>query len=376
MTDLLSSVFMAGASALIASAVGVGLLRRGRRLQLLDLPNERSLHMQPTPKGGGLLIALSIVTALLVASPARGIAPSEAAWILAGATFSVALLSLWDDFHALTWPVRLVLQAAAATLTVAFIGYPTALPTPEGSLELGAFAIPLALFWVVGLTNAYNFMDGIDGIAAVQALVAGVGWAIIGIFAGLPNVAVLGGVIAGASAGFLLHNWSPAKIFMGDVGSITLGFTFAVTTVLAATRDARLFVAGVMLLWPFVFDAGFTLCRRLLNGEHVFKAHRSHLYQRLVIAGLSHATVATIYALLGLVGVVAATLTAIATAGIALAAIVTITASAIGLWLVVTWVERGSLTRQDWPASVSEGLPLAAEPDTLRNESPARRGTK
>jgi UDP-N-acetylmuramyl pentapeptide phosphotransferase/UDP-N-acetylglucosamine-1-phosphate transferase len=116
-------------------------------------------------------------------------------------------------------------------------------------------------------------------------------------------VAVVGALVAGASLGFLFYNWHPARIFMGDVGAAFLGFTFASFTVLAFSRDADAGLAGVLFVWPFVFDTAFTLLRRIARGENILRAHRSHLYQRLVAAGWSHAHVTMLYAALAVVGV-------------------------------------------------------------------------
>jgi UDP-N-acetylmuramyl pentapeptide phosphotransferase/UDP-N-acetylglucosamine-1-phosphate transferase len=167
---------------------------------------------------------------------------------------------------------------------------------------LGWLGLILIFFWIVGLTNSYNFMDGIDGIAGGQAVVAGLGWAIFGWLGNDPLVCALGMLMAACSLGFLGHNWPPARIFMGDVASGFLGLTFAVLPILAALRDARFLLVGVLLVWPFLFDTIFTFLRRLSRGENVFAAHRSHLYQRLVIADRSHLFATSLYCMLALTG--------------------------------------------------------------------------
>ena len=162
--------------------------------------------------------------------------------------------------------------------------------------------------WIVGLTNAYNFMDGIDGIAGGLALIAGSGWAIIGFLSGQQFVGDIGALIAASNLGFLLHNWPPARIFMGDIGSAFLGFTLAVLPLIAGRNDPRLFIVGFLVVWPFIYDALFTLARRLARKENIFEAHRSHIYQRLVIAGYSHRFVTLTYMGLAAVGTVIAIL--------------------------------------------------------------------
>jgi UDP-N-acetylmuramyl pentapeptide phosphotransferase/UDP-N-acetylglucosamine-1-phosphate transferase len=164
------------------------------------------------------------------------------------------------------------------------------------------------VFWIVGLTNAYNFMDGIDGIAGGQAVVAGLGWAYLGAAVDAPAIEAVAWAVALSSAAFLAHNWSPARIFLGDVGSGFLGYTFAALPFLARVAPAadgpglRIPVAAALVVWPFVADAGYTFGRRLLRGENVFSAHRSHLYQRLVIAGWSHAAVTSAYIAMAAIG--------------------------------------------------------------------------
>jgi UDP-N-acetylmuramyl pentapeptide phosphotransferase/UDP-N-acetylglucosamine-1-phosphate transferase len=142
-------------------------------------------------------------------------------------------------------------------------------------------------------------MDGIDGIAGLQAFIAGIGWLAAGILLQTPTIQFFGGILAFSSLGFLFQNWQPAKIFMGDVGSAFLGYTFAVIPVLAAKETGvsikDLLMTAAALVWLFLFDTIFTFCRRILNFEKVWKPHKTHIYQRLVTHGLSHRLVAGIY---------------------------------------------------------------------------------
>jgi UDP-GlcNAc:undecaprenyl-phosphate GlcNAc-1-phosphate transferase len=151
--------------------------------------------------------------------------------------------------------------------------------------------------WLLGLTNAYNFIDGLDGLAASTAVIAASFFAYISFKQGSHFIYLASLMLAGASVGFLGFNWSPAKIFMGDVGSTFLGFTFAVMAIIAARYDHShtSFFVVPLLLFHFIFDMVFTLFRRLLASEHVFTAHRSHLYQLLNRMDYSHKQVALIY---------------------------------------------------------------------------------
>lgn len=308
-------------SAAAGSAVIVDLVRRLGRRALLDHPNERSSHTRPTPRGGGLGV---VVPALAVWLLIDGFRDPVVLVVLAATT--VATISWVDDRRGVRFPIRLAVHAGAATLTLWALGPVQAVSLAGTSvLSLGPLAWPLSLIWIVGLVNAYNFMDGIDGIAGGQALVAAAAWGWIGWYFRLPAVSDLGVLLAVTSLVFLFFNWSPAKIFLGDVGSAPLGFLFAVLPLLAARArpelGASLSVAGMALVWPFVFDASFTFLRRLMRREDVFAAHRSHLYQRMVIAGWSHAAVATLYIALAIVSALAGGLVVV-TGGWALASCV------------------------------------------------------
>jgi len=295
-------------SAFIVSYLAVSGIRRWVGHRLLDIPNERSSHARPTPRGGGLAIVIVVLAGSWLVLPFvhTEVAPWQWLAYSAGALL-IAGVSWLDDLRSLSTGVRFAVHFAGAVLAVLAFGAWKEIVIPGiGNLILGWIGWPLTLLWIVGLTNAYNFMDGIDGIAGGQAVVAGLGWAIMGIIGGNPLLCILGILLAFSSLGFLGHNWPPAKIFMGDVGSAFLGYTFAVLPVIAARNDPRFVLIGLLLVWPFVFDTTFTFFRRLIKHENVFAAHRSHLYQRLVISGLSHQAVTLLYAALALVGVVLA----------------------------------------------------------------------
>jgi UDP-N-acetylmuramyl pentapeptide phosphotransferase/UDP-N-acetylglucosamine-1-phosphate transferase len=167
---------------------------------------------------------------------------------------------------------------------------------------LNIFGSIATFFWIVWLTNAFNFMDGIDGLAGMQAVAAGIGWLVVGKISGFESVSVLGGILAFSSLGFLLQNWHPAKVFMGDVGSAFLGFSFAVLPLIAEREAANdnstlsfLPLISVSVVWLFLFDTISTFSRRLLKGEKVWQAHREHIYQKLVISGYTHRFVSVLY---------------------------------------------------------------------------------
>jgi UDP-N-acetylmuramyl pentapeptide phosphotransferase/UDP-N-acetylglucosamine-1-phosphate transferase len=292
------------ASAGAASAVLVAVLRKiAPRVGLVDVPNERSSHAEPTPRGGGLAIVIVVMVGV-VWLVVWGIVPADrTAWVVLAAALGVAAVSFADDLRPVPFGVRLVVHVAAALVVLWTVGWWQGVGLPLlGTVSLGVMGLPVTLLWMVGLTNAYNFMDGIDGIAGAQAVVAGAGWfVILGPAPGFGAAAAL--LIAAAATGFLVHNWSPARIFMGDVGSAFLGFMLALIPVLQAPQSPRMPLAGLLVVWPFVADTAVTFFRRLVSGERVVEAHRSHLYQRLVSRGWSHAGVALLYAALAAAGV-------------------------------------------------------------------------
>lgn len=284
----------------IASVLGVGLYRKwSYRRELFDLPNERSSHTIPTPRGGGLVIVVVCLALYLIIGPVLGFRFS---WGYFAGAILVAFVSWLDDLYSLPFWSRLIVHIGAAAILIVDVGFWSQLHVPllSSMFSVGSvLGIVITIVWIAWLINAYNFMDGIDGIAALQAIVAGVGWAVLAAFFDLDSTFLLAGSVAAASAGFLVHNWQPARIFMGDVGSAFLGFTLAAIPLMARSEAGReiaiLPFAGVLFVWFFIFDTMFTLIRRVIARKKVWQAHREHIYQQLIIAGWSHAPVALIY---------------------------------------------------------------------------------
>jgi len=333
--------FLAAALSLLVSFVGVvGIRQWAERNRLLDIPNQRSSHTHPTPRGGGLAIVVTVLLCLFVYQATE----SHISWSLlvvySLAAAMIAAVSWLDDLRSLSNRVRFTTHSVAALLLIGAGFFWFAVEVPFlGVVSLGWLGVLPAFVWMVGLTNVYNFMDGIDGIAGSQAVLAGVGWLLLGWFSGDPFSGVLGALLAASSLGFLLHNWPPARIFMGDVGSAFLGYSFAALAVVAAQTAPRMAVAGILLVWPFVFDSAFTLLRRWRKGENIFAAHRSHLYQRLVIAGYSHRFVTLLYSFLALVGVLLALLWVWAVPGTDWLVLVVPALLSLGLWRFVVRAE-------------------------------------
>jgi len=257
----------------------VALIKQRFSQQLLDIPNERSSHSQPTPRGGGLgfVVAFALTSGLsyFLLPPSLPLIPL---WL---SLTPLIIIGLLDDRRGIPSSIRYLVQLSSASVAVTFFG---AFPQ-SWLLDLGFVGKILAvILTIIGLTamiNFYNFMDGLDG------LVAGCTAVQLGFLALYFQQPILWLLVA-ALGGFLLWNWSPAKIFMGDVGSTSLG------AIVAMVNQSQAWSALTITL-PLIGDAIYTLICRLLKRENIFQAHRSHLYQRLQKSGLSHSQVAIIY---------------------------------------------------------------------------------
>lgn len=267
-----------------ATSVSFGLTYCLRRYalsrSLMDIPNARSSHSVPTPRGGGVAIVLSFLLALpLLAS--LGVVGWDVASALLGAGAGIAVLGFLDDHGHIAARWRLLGHFVAAVWALFWLGGLPPLSLFGLSLHMGWMGHGLGAVYLVWLLNLYNFMDGIDGIASVEAICVCLGGALLFAISGTaqPTDIVLPLLLAAAVAGFLFWNFPPARIFMGDAGSGFLGITIGVLSIQAAWVSPQLLWAWLILLGVFVVDATFTLLRRLLRGDKVYEAHRSHAYQ-------------------------------------------------------------------------------------------------
>ena len=298
------------AVSLAATVVSLAIVETVRRVLIArgmyDPITPRSSHTRPTPRMGGIgIVVVSVIGFIVIASQAPP-ADARRVWSLLAAFMLVAAVSLRDDLKPLGARTRFAVQVAAAAIVIAGCGYWRAISCAGFEIPLGVSGGVLTAIWIVGVTNAFNFMDGIDGIAGGQAVVAAIGWALLARARGDEMTFWLALIVGAAVLGFLIENWPPARIFMGDVASAPLGLFFASLPFVARGDSGSLAVPAALMLWPFLFDAGFTLVRRALRGENIAQAHRSHIYQRLVIAGRSHAIVSSLYIALAIAGAVAA----------------------------------------------------------------------
>ncbi|BCA54202.1 Glycosyl transferase, family 4, conserved region [Nitrospira sp. KM1] len=309
---------------LLAAGVGAlsywmtGLLARPSSFfTSLDHPNERSLHLEPTPRTGGVAMVVSTVAGVAalvsmflmpsheVTSPA-GLS-RELAWILSGMA-GLSLISFIDDRKSLSVSIRFGCQSLAACVVVFVAGVTIRTVTVPGvgMFELGAMAPIMTVLFILWMTNLYNFMDGMDGFAGGMtvfgfSLLAYLGW-----MAGHQGMFLVCVVQAAAAGGFLAHNFPPAKIFMGDVGSVPSGFLAGSMAVLGCQDRVFDIWVPLMVFSPFIVDATMTLFKRALRLEKVWHAHREHYYQRLVLMGWGHRrTVCAEYGLMALCGLLA-----------------------------------------------------------------------
>jgi UDP-N-acetylmuramyl pentapeptide phosphotransferase/UDP-N-acetylglucosamine-1-phosphate transferase len=250
------------------------LLMRARHLLPVDQPNERSLHTRPIPRFGGLAILIGGALALpITGQPLPG-------WLWPVPV--LAAISLVDDFITLPAVPRFAVQIGAAGVFAAML------------LGAGWWLVPV-VFALVWMTNLYNFMDGSDGLAGGMALTGFGGYALLALLAGDAQVAAVCLALCGAALAFLLRNLHPASVFMGDTGSIPLGFLAAAIGLIGVQRGLWNGWVPFMMFLVFIADASVTLLRRLLRGERVWQAHRTHYYQRLVRMGIGHAGTARLY---------------------------------------------------------------------------------
>lgn len=245
---------------------------------LLDIPNMRSSHMVATPRGGGMAIVASFLMAAVVLL-AGGVISVSVAWALLGAGTGIALLGFLDDHGHIAARWRLLGHFSAAIWILAWVGGFPLVDAFGWKIELGWLGFVVGAFYLVWLLNLYNFMDGIDGIASVEAISVCLGGALLYVLLGQPALAVLPTMLACAVAGFLCWNFPPARIFMGDAGSGFLGVMLGALSLQAGWTAPQLLWAWLILLGIFITDATVTLCRRFFHGEKVYEAHRSHAYQ-------------------------------------------------------------------------------------------------
>lgn len=279
--------------AFTVSAVLTGLIRaHAPSLGLIDVPNERSSHTIPKPRGGGLafVAAFLLGMAALLALDTISLRLFAA---VAGSGLLVAAVGWIDDRKGLPASRRALVHGAAAVWALAWLGGVPPLDLGFTTLAWGGIGQVVGVIGIVWLINLYNFMDGIDGLAGSEAVAVGIGAGLLLLGRGEGALASVAGLIAAACLGFLFWNWPPARIFMGDVGSGFLGMVFAALAIASMQQQAMLLWQWMILLGVFVTDTTFTLLRRVARGARWHEAHRSHAFQKAAQRAGRHLPVTT-----------------------------------------------------------------------------------
>jgi UDP-N-acetylmuramyl pentapeptide phosphotransferase/UDP-N-acetylglucosamine-1-phosphate transferase len=284
-------------------------IRYLRNRSMLDIPNARSSHDTPVPRGGGIVIVftwcLGMVStwALRFPFPRLGMLAPDGFVVAATIGMCVlAVLGYLDDRRDLNPFLKLFIQVAVAAQALYLSGLRLGefgLPWGSG-WDLGPWGWLASGLWLVGFTNIYNFMDGINGLAFTQLIFGGATFCLLGVSTADYELAISGALAAGSAVGILKYNFPKANVFMGDVGSLPLGFLLALMGLRSAfgpKSEGISFLIPVLILWPFLYDGSFTLINRLVHGRNPVRPHRSHLYQRLVVLGLSHQDITLRYGL-------------------------------------------------------------------------------
>ncbi len=284
-------------AALAASAAGVWLsIRLAGRMGVMDIPNERSSHAVPTPRMGGVPMVVSAVLSFSCWSLLAhgGIPGFEGPSFPVLFAVAMGVLGFWDDMSSLSPAFRFLVQFAGALLVL------QAGVDPDRAASIGGWTVPRGLwilagaFGIVWMMNLYNFMDGIDGLAGGEAAAAASFFFLVFAWHGEPGWAAANLFVAASAMGFLVHNWPPARVFMGDAGSTFLGAFFGVQSVAAPLTTAVPLPVLVLPFANFILDATVTLLRRMWRREKWYLPHRSHFYQRMTDLGMSHGKVTTI----------------------------------------------------------------------------------
>ncbi len=290
-------VFTVVGSAVIAWLACAAVVTFAKTLQVLDRPTERSSHSTVTPRGGGIGMLVAVLAVFAVQARTRVVGWQEVLPI--GGSLIVGLVGWLDDRRSLSVGARLVAHGAAAATMLPLVGWPVLAPP-----WLESAALAWWWFWGVAMINVTNFMDGIDGLIGLQMAVFG---AHLFFLAGATSLAGnLGLALFGGAVGFLAWNWAPARVFLGDVGSGSLGLLCCFGGFLLVRSGQAGVIRAFLPIFPLLIDATVTLLRRSLNGERITQPHRTHLYQRLANGTWGHARASLLYGGVALLGAVIA----------------------------------------------------------------------
>jgi len=273
------------------TALLTGIVRRyALRHNILDFPNARSSHRVPTPRGGGVAFVTVFIVLLVWGFWSHKVSLGFFVAMVGGG-LAVAVTGWLDDRYRLSVRIRALVHAGVALWALFWLGGMKTLDVGWGRVELGLIGLFVGFLGIVWMINLFNFMDGIDGLAASEAIVVALVSGLLLWDKGDVSLATVTWLLAAVCAGFLVWNWAPARIFMGDVGSGFLGYSFAVFAIFSENAGTVPLLAWGILLGVFLTDATLTLLRRIVQRERWYEAHRSHVYQLAVQAGYSHSQV-------------------------------------------------------------------------------------
>ncbi len=299
----------------VALAITPGVIFLAAKTGAMDAPDARKVHKKPIPRIGGLGIYAAFMVSMLTVMAFTDLSADvfhELVGLMVSGTM-IVILGLIDDYTNLPAKVKLVGQIAAACVLVAFDVRIDFISDPFGDfLYLEVFAIPATIFWIVGLTNTVNLIDGLDGLAAGVATIAAVTIFLVALQQDFLLVAVLTAALAGAAIGFLYYNFNPARIFMGDTGSMFLGFMLAGISIIGAVKSAATIalIVPILALGLPILDTTFAIVRRYRGGVPIFKPDKGHLHHRLLDLGFTQRqAVLLMYVISALLGLSAVALT-------------------------------------------------------------------
>ena len=256
------------------------------KIGAIDAPDKRKVHVKAMPRLGGLAIYLGFIIPMLIFYELD----SQVIGLLVSGTL-ITIIGVIDDKIGLSPKVKLLGQVAASLVLIAFGIQVEFITNPMGiRADLGILSIPVTILWVVGLTNAVNLIDGLDGLAAGISAISATILGVVALIGGNPAFAMASFILAGSCLGFLKHNFYPAKIFMGDSGSLFLGFNLAALAIMGLAKSATIvsLVIPILIMGIPIFDTFFAIVRRFSNKKPIFEADKGHLHHRLMSMGLSH----------------------------------------------------------------------------------------
>ena len=278
------------------------------KYNIIDQPKLRGLHKKPIPRMGGIAIVTGFLITMAILSPfLPALRSKQFLGFIAGAII-IAIVGIVDDKFNIKPKTKLAFQIIAALIVVFTDTRINIITFPWLSVYVDAFNAPITLFWIIGVTNAVNLIDGVDGLAAGVSSICSIVLLVVCILSGNELAVVLTAALAGSCLGFLPRNFSPAEIFMGDSGALFLGFVLAVSSIMGVFKSYAILsvvVALFSLALP-IFDTTFAMFRRALKGKSIMEADRGHLHHRLIDAGLSHKrAVIVLYSISAFCGILA-----------------------------------------------------------------------